>query len=135
MRALFDIVLKKNNPILAGRFLQICQMFEHQQWYFETPLRQFTSIPYEIISKIEQREISVEKLKEMDFKEIGNDEVKNLNLFHFYSKCIKISFLEVFMLYEICRYFSSTRKNGNSHKEVRRRISNVNISSNSSANY
>lgn len=72
MRGLFDIVLKKNNPILAGRFLQISQMLEHQQWFFETPLRQFTSIPEEMLTKIDSREISIDQLKEMDSKEIGN---------------------------------------------------------------
>ncbi len=72
MRALFDIALKKNNPILAGRFLQISQMFEHQLWYFETPLRQFKSIPFELIEKIETRDIAVDELKEMEAKEIGN---------------------------------------------------------------
>lgn len=72
MRGLFDIVLKKNNPILAGRFLQISQMLEHQQWFFETPLRQFTSIPEDILTKIDQRDISIEQFKEMDSKEIGN---------------------------------------------------------------
>lgn len=71
MRALFDIVLRRNNPILAGRFLQISQMFEHQQWYFETPLRQFTSIPHDIITKIEDKDISIEQLREMEAKEIG----------------------------------------------------------------
>lgn len=71
MRALFDIVLRRNNPILAGKFLLISQMFERQQWYYETPLRQFTTIPQDIISKIEQRNISAEQLREMDAKEIG----------------------------------------------------------------
>lgn len=72
MRGLFNIVLKRNNPILAGRFLQISLMLEHQQWYFETPLRQFTSIPEEILAKMDQRDISIDRLKEMDSKEIGN---------------------------------------------------------------
>lgn len=71
MRALFDIVLRRNNPLLAGRFLRVSQMFERQQWYFETPLRQFITIPLDIIDKIEQRDISIEKLKEMDAEEIG----------------------------------------------------------------
>lgn len=47
-------------------------MMEHQQWNWETPLRQFSILPYEIISKIEERDLSVESLREMDAKEIGN---------------------------------------------------------------
>lgn len=71
MRALFDIVLRRNNPILAGQFLRVSQMFERQMWYFETPLRQFVTLPHDIIDKIEQRDVSIEQLKEMDAKEIG----------------------------------------------------------------
>ena len=71
MRALFDIVLRKNNPILAGRFLTISQMFERQLWYFETPLRQFNNIPHDIIEKIEQRDFTIDRIKDMDAKEIG----------------------------------------------------------------
>jgi activating signal cointegrator complex subunit 3 len=69
--ALFDIVLRKNNPIMAGRFLALSKMFEQQQWDFETPMRQFHILGPEIIQKIEERKLSVEKLREMDVKEIG----------------------------------------------------------------
>ena len=72
MRALFEIVLRKNNPILAGRFLTISQMFERQQWYYATPLRQFNNISQDIIEKIEQKNVTIEQLKEMDAKDIGS---------------------------------------------------------------
>ncbi|XP_073996642.1 activating signal cointegrator 1 complex subunit obelus isoform X2 [Rhodnius prolixus] len=71
IRALFEINLRSNNSLLAGRFLQMALMMEHQQWNWETPLRQFSILPYEIISKIEERDLSVESLREMDAKEIG----------------------------------------------------------------
>lgn len=70
-RALFDIVLRKNNPIMAGRFLTFSKMFEQQQWDFETPMRQFRILGPEIIRKIEEKKLSVDKLREMDVKEIG----------------------------------------------------------------
>ncbi|KAK9503226.1 hypothetical protein O3M35_011843 [Rhynocoris fuscipes] len=71
IRALFEIKLRGNNSLLAGRFLQMALMLEHQQWNWETPLRQFSILPFEIITKIEQRDLSVETLREMDSKEIG----------------------------------------------------------------
>nr|CAD7458407.1 unnamed protein product [Timema tahoe] len=71
-RALFDIALRKNNPIMAGRFLKISKMFEQQQWDIESPMRQFRIIGPEIIQKIEERKLTVDKLREMDEKEIGN---------------------------------------------------------------
>jgi activating signal cointegrator complex subunit 3 len=71
VRALFDIVLRKNNPIMAARCLTMSKMFEQQQWDFETPMRQFRILRPEIIHKIEERKLDVEKLREMDVKEVG----------------------------------------------------------------
>jgi activating signal cointegrator complex subunit 3 len=70
-RALFDIVLRKNNPIMAGRFLTFSKSLEQQQWDFETPMRQFRILGPEIIHKIEEKKLTVDKLREMDVKEIG----------------------------------------------------------------
>jgi hypothetical protein len=70
-RALFDIVLRKNNPIMAARCLILSQMFEQQQWNFETPMRQFRVLGPEIIRKIEEKRLGVENLRDMDVKEIG----------------------------------------------------------------
>ncbi|GAB0096726.1 activating signal cointegrator 1 complex subunit 3 [Sergentomyia squamirostris] len=71
-RALFTIVLRQNNPILAGRLLTMSIMFERQMWDFETPLRQFYIIPQDVIEKIDSRGLSIYALREMDSKEIGN---------------------------------------------------------------
>lgn len=70
-RALFDIVLRKNNPIMAGRILTFSKMLEQQQWDFETPMRQFHILGPEIIQKLEDKKLCVDKLREMDVKEIG----------------------------------------------------------------
>ncbi len=39
-RAMFEIVLKRNWPLLAGRTLKFSKMLERQMWDFENPLRQ-----------------------------------------------------------------------------------------------
>lgn len=70
-RAVFEIMLRKNNAIMASRLLELAKMLELQQWDFMSPLRQFTCIPMDVISKIEAGEFTVYKLKEMDVKEIG----------------------------------------------------------------
>ncbi|XP_025075139.1 activating signal cointegrator 1 complex subunit 3 [Pogonomyrmex barbatus] len=70
-RALFEIMLRRNNAIMAGRLLQIAKMFEAQQWDFLTPLRQFDCISMEVIGKIEERNLAIYRLQEMDVKEIG----------------------------------------------------------------
>lgn len=53
----------------------ISQMLERQQWYFETPLRQFKAIPGDLIAKIEHKDIQIDEFREMDYKEIGNYEI------------------------------------------------------------
>ncbi|XP_046420627.1 activating signal cointegrator 1 complex subunit 3 [Neodiprion fabricii] len=71
-RALFEMVLRKNNAIMAGRLLGIAKMLELQQWDHMSPMRQFCCLPQDIITKIEDRHLTMEKLKDMDIKEIGN---------------------------------------------------------------
>lgn len=71
-RALFEIMLRRNNSIMAGRLLEMAKMFEAQQWSFLTPLRQFDCLPVEVINKIEQRNLHFYQLQEMDVKEVGS---------------------------------------------------------------
>ncbi|CAH1724972.1 activating signal cointegrator 1 complex subunit 3 [Aphis gossypii] len=71
-RALFDMVLRRNNAMMSAKLLEICQMFEMTQWDFESELRQFSDVlPWEIIDKIEQRKLSFSRIREMDAKELG----------------------------------------------------------------
>ena len=87
-RALFTIMLRKNDAILAGRVLDISKMFEKQMWKAETPLRQFPNIGHDIIEKIENRGLSILTLREMDDKEIGQI-LRNQKYILFKNKYIK----------------------------------------------
>ena len=71
-RALFEIVLRMTNAIMAGRMLSMAKMLELQQWDHMSPMRQFFCLPLEAIEKIEDRNLTIDRLKEMDVKEIGN---------------------------------------------------------------
>ncbi|KZC07318.1 Activating signal cointegrator 1 complex subunit 3 [Dufourea novaeangliae] len=71
-RALFTIMLRQNNAIMSGRLLEIAKMLELQQWSHKTPLRQFFCLPLEIINKIEDYELRIERLYDMNVKEIGD---------------------------------------------------------------
>lgn len=83
-RGLFQIILRNNNPILAGRLLTMSKMFERQMWDWMTPMRQFTIIPNDILQKIEDRGLSVNALREMSSREIS-DMVRN----HKYGDMVK----------------------------------------------
>lgn len=71
VRALFEMALKKNWPLMAGRLLRLSKVIEKRLWEWENPLRQFP-LPFEILRKLEEKGLSVEKLREMDSKEIGS---------------------------------------------------------------
>jgi len=56
---------------MASRLLNLSKSIDKRIWGFETPLRQFSVLTPEIISKIEARKLSMDKLRDMDAKEIG----------------------------------------------------------------
>ena len=56
---------------MSGRLLELSKVIEKRLWGFENPLRQFPVLTFEILSKLENKNLSVHKLKEMDPKEIG----------------------------------------------------------------
>lgn len=86
IRALFTIELHRNNAILAGRLLLMCKMFERQMWDFQTPLRQFTRITFDMIEKIENKGLSVMAIRDMSPNEIG-DILRNRRNADFIAKC------------------------------------------------
>ena len=71
-RAVFEIVLNKNLPFLSERMLRFAKVIEKQMWDFEHPLRQHPLIKQDIVSKLENRNFTLEKLRELDGKEIGH---------------------------------------------------------------
>eukprot|EP00094_Tigriopus_californicus_P013560 TCALIF_13117-PA protein Name:"Similar to ascc3 Activating signal cointegrator 1 complex subunit 3 (Gallus gallus)" AED:0.06 eAED:0.06 QI:112/0.94/0.95/1/0.78/0.75/20/319/2227 len=72
VRALFEIVLRKNWPLLAGRVLKFAKTIEKQMWDFENPLKQHPSLKPDILSKLEHRNFTLDRLRDMDGKEIGH---------------------------------------------------------------
>jgi len=72
IRALFEVALRKNWPLMAGRLLKLSKVVEKRLWDWEHPLRQFAYLPGEVLNKIEQRGISIDRLRDMNSKDIGN---------------------------------------------------------------
>ena len=71
MRALFEVALRKGWAIMAGRLLQFCKVIERRLWGFESALHQFPQLGPEILRKLDERKISVDRLRDMDAKDIG----------------------------------------------------------------
>lgn len=71
LRGLFEIVMKKGMVSLAQQILTMCKMAERRMWDYQSPLRQFETIPLDIIQKLEKKKADIDKLADMDAKEIG----------------------------------------------------------------
>ena len=56
---------------MAGRLLKLSKIVEKRLWDWEHPLRQFAFLPAEVLNKIEERGLSIDRLRDMDSKDIG----------------------------------------------------------------
>lgn len=65
-RALFEIARKKNWPHLTFRLLAIAKSIDQRVWWFQTPLRQFKTVKYEQILKLESKQTDLYDLTEKD---------------------------------------------------------------------
>ena len=70
-RGLFEYVVKKGWAILAQNLLKFSLMFERQQWDFESPLRQFNEISFEVMNKLDAQKLTVHKIRDMSADEVG----------------------------------------------------------------
>ena len=73
LRGLFEIFLKRGVPALASLLLMLCKCVDHRQWMFEHPLKQFAGdkLTPDILNKLEQKNATIERLKDLDKDEIG----------------------------------------------------------------
>lgn len=67
-RAFFEIVLRKNMPLMSGRVLRVCKMIESRVWPTQHPLRQMATLGQDVLHKLEDRKLSLDRLHEMDSK-------------------------------------------------------------------
>ncbi|XP_076004539.1 activating signal cointegrator 1 complex subunit 3 [Genypterus blacodes] len=72
VRALFEIALRKRWPAMTYRLLTLCKVIDKRLWGFAHPLRQFPSLSHTVLNRLEEKKLSVDKLKEMRKDEIGH---------------------------------------------------------------
>ncbi|XP_016378084.1 activating signal cointegrator 1 complex subunit 3-like, partial [Sinocyclocheilus rhinocerous] len=73
VRALFEIALRKRWPAMTYRLLNLCKVIDKRLWGWAHPLRQFSALPPSVLSRMEERNLTVDKLKDMGKDEIGED--------------------------------------------------------------
>lgn len=71
MRALFEIALKRGWALLAEKALKWCQMIDRKMWSTQSPLRQFGKLPADILKKLEKKQMTVDRMFDLDSHEIG----------------------------------------------------------------
>lgn len=79
MRALFEIALRKRWPAMTYRLLNLCKVIDKRLWGWAHPLRQFTTLPSTVLSRLEEKKLTVDKLKDMRKDEIGEWLLYNLD--------------------------------------------------------
>ncbi|KAM6936460.1 activating signal cointegrator 1 complex subunit 3 isoform 1-T1 [Lycodopsis pacificus] len=72
VRALFEIALRKRWPAMTYRLLTLCKMIDKRLWGFAHPLRQFHNLSHVVLNRLEEKKLTVDKLKEMRKDEIGH---------------------------------------------------------------
>ncbi|KAF4088062.1 hypothetical protein AMELA_G00078530 [Ameiurus melas] len=72
MRALFEIALRKRWPAMTYRLLNLCKVIDKRLWGWAHPLRQFATLPPTVLSRLEDKNLTMDKLKDMRKDEIGH---------------------------------------------------------------
>ena len=76
VRALFEIALRKRWPAMTYRLLNLSKVIDKRLWGWASPLRQFSVLPPHILTRLEEKNLTVDKLKDMRKDEIGKKETK-----------------------------------------------------------
>ncbi|XP_070568490.1 activating signal cointegrator 1 complex subunit 3-like [Ptychodera flava] len=72
VRALFDVAIRKGWPTMAAKTLELSKVVDKRLWAFEHPLKQFSVLSYEICKKLENKNLSIDRMREMTKDEIGH---------------------------------------------------------------
>ncbi|XP_012665836.1 activating signal cointegrator 1 complex subunit 3 [Otolemur garnettii] len=72
VRALFEIALRKRWPTMTYRLLNLSKIIDKRLWGWASPLRQFSVLPPHILTRLEEKNLTVDKLKDMRKDEIGH---------------------------------------------------------------
>ena len=66
---------------MAAHLLMLSKMVDRRLWSFENPLRQFPTLSQEVHRKLENRRMTIDKLREMTASEIGKKNFQGTQIF------------------------------------------------------
>ncbi|XP_072409240.1 activating signal cointegrator 1 complex subunit 3 [Chiloscyllium punctatum] len=72
VRALFEIALRRRWPAMTYRLLNLCKIIDRRLWGWCNPLRQFSILPGHVLAKLEEKKLTIDKMKDMRKDEIGH---------------------------------------------------------------
>nr|E7F8F4.2 RecName: Full=Activating signal cointegrator 1 complex subunit 3 [Danio rerio] len=72
MRALFEMALRKRWPAMTYRLLNLCKVMDKRLWGWAHPLRQFNTLPASALARMEDKNLTIDKLRDMGKDEIGH---------------------------------------------------------------
>lgn len=58
---------------MTYRLLTLCKVIDKRLWSFAHPLRQFPNLSHIVLNRLEEKKLTVDKLKEMRKDEIGKN--------------------------------------------------------------
>lgn len=71
MRCLYEVCCRRGWATLAEKALTLSKCVQRRMWASQTPLRQFTGIPAEILLKVERKELPWERWYDLSSQDIG----------------------------------------------------------------
>ncbi|KAM8954511.1 activating signal cointegrator 1 complex subunit 3 isoform 1-T1 [Pelodytes ibericus] len=72
VRALFEVALRKRWPAMTYRLLNLSKVIDKRLWDWASPLRQFSILPPSVLTKLEEKKLTIDKMKDMRKDEIGH---------------------------------------------------------------
>ena len=71
LRCLFEIALRRGWAGVAEKALALCKMAQRRMWGSQSPLRQFKSLPADIVVKAERKDLPWERWYDLSSQELG----------------------------------------------------------------
>ena len=67
------MALRQHHPTLTDKLLTLSKCLEKRLWPLSHPLRQLSELPSNILNRLEEHNLTVDRLRDMSKDEIGDE--------------------------------------------------------------